>query len=63
MKKKLSLQIDELRVEQFETHPDSPVGRGTVHGFQSEGGIGVSEPCRYCIDMPETWSCNLSECC
>jgi hypothetical protein len=63
MKKKLRLQIDELRVEQFNTHPDSPVSRGTVHGFETDG-IGLSEPCRYCLPPPyETWSCDWSGCC
>jgi hypothetical protein len=33
--KKLRLQIETLRVEQFETHPDSLVERGTVQGFNS----------------------------
>jgi hypothetical protein len=35
MKKKLRLQIEKLRVEQFEIHPDSQVERGTVQGFNS----------------------------
>jgi hypothetical protein len=50
MKKKLRLQIDELRVEQFKTHPDSPVAGGTVHGFETD----VQDTCiwRYCTDVP-----------
>jgi hypothetical protein len=36
MKKKLRLQIEKLRVEQFEAHPASPVTRGTVHGFETD---------------------------
>jgi hypothetical protein len=66
MKKKLKLQIEKLRVEQFEVHPDSPVARGTVHGHESDYsdgdatcvcGIGPSEPWRYCADVPETHTC------
>jgi hypothetical protein len=69
MKKKLRLQIESLRVEQFETLPDSTRARGTVHGLETEGadtcvcGIGPSAPHRYCVDMPDSWSCMLSECC
>jgi len=72
MKKKLRLQIEKLRVEQFEVHPDSPTVRGTVHGLESvysDGdatcycGVGASAPHRICMDMPDTWSCDLSGCC
>lgn len=35
MKKKLRLQFDKLRVEQFNVQPDSPAARGTVHAFDS----------------------------
>lgn len=35
MKKKLRLQIEQLRVEQFNVQPDSPAARGTVHAFDS----------------------------
>ena len=34
MKKKLQLQIDKLRVEQFKVQQDSTVAGGTVHAFQ-----------------------------
>jgi hypothetical protein len=38
-----------------------------VHGHESYTGpndcIGPSEPWRYCVPMPDTWSCMLSECC
>jgi hypothetical protein len=34
--KKLKLQIETLRVEQFEVHSASPVIRGTVQGHASE---------------------------
>ncbi len=61
MKKKLRLQIEKLRVEQFKVHPDSPVERGTVHGF---GPYSFSEPDRcLCAPVPETWSCTYAECC
>lgn len=68
MKKKLKLQIEKLRVEQFEAQPDSPVARGTVHGFATEGpdtcvcGVGPSEPHRFCVEMPLTWSCDFYPC-
>ena len=60
--KKLRLQIEELRVEKFEVHPDSPAARGTVHGLDSH--YSFSEPDRcLCQDVPETWSCTWAECC
>ncbi|MBB4634725.1 hypothetical protein [Longimicrobium terrae] len=68
MKKKLRLEIDELRVEQFGVQPDAPVARGTVRGFASAGpdtcvcGVGPSAPWKYCLPMPETWSCNPGDC-
>jgi hypothetical protein len=63
MKKKLKLQIEKLRVEQFEAEPSSPVARGTVYGFQTVGpdtcvcGVGPSEPWVYCDEMPMTYTC------
>lgn len=54
MKQKLRLQIEMLHVEHFETHPDSPVARGTVDGLESPSGIGPSEPWRYCDIIPGT---------
>jgi hypothetical protein len=68
MKKKLKLHVEELRVEQFEAQPDSRVARGTVHGFETQGpdtcvcGVGPSEPWRFCVDMPITYSCDVSPC-
>jgi hypothetical protein len=55
MKKKLRLQIEKLRVEQFDVQPDSPAARGTVHGFETD----VWETCywKYCFDVPETHTC------
>jgi hypothetical protein len=61
--KKLSLQIEKLRVEQFETQSMPSVARGTVHAFETEGpdtcvcGIGPSQPWKYCDIMPDTYSC------
>jgi hypothetical protein len=56
MKKKLRLQIEKLRVEQFEAHPDSPVERGTVQGFESHSCGGTNPWDGFCIcqPMPET---------
>jgi hypothetical protein len=69
MKKKLRLQVEKLNVEQFEVEPGSPDARGTVHGFETQGpdtcdcgSMGPSDPCRYCVDMPLTWSCDVSPC-
>ena len=66
MKKKLRLQIEKLRVEQFEVQPDSPGTRGTVHGLGAGSPdtacIGPSEPWRYCAPMPDSYSCMLNEC-
>lgn len=69
MKKKLKLQVETLRVEQFATEADARVARGTVRGFQTEGpdtcvcGVGPSEPYRFCVEMPITYSCDLTPCC
>ncbi|HEX9936120.1 MAG TPA: hypothetical protein VGB15_03330 [Longimicrobium sp.] len=60
MKRKLRLQIEKLRVEQFEVQSASPAARGTVDGFESGNpscttcGIGASEPWNYCDIMPGT---------
>ena len=61
MKKKLRLQIEKLRVEQFEVHPDSPVARGTVHGFETD----VQNTCywRYCLNTTDTQFLALTDCC
>jgi len=59
--KKLKLQVETLCVERFETHLDSPVARGTVRGFNSDG-LGPSAPCKYCVPMPDTYSCYPGEC-
>jgi len=59
MTKKLKLQIETLRVEQFETHPGWSGARGTVHGLVSPtDSIGPSAPWKYCAPVPETfYSC------
>jgi hypothetical protein len=51
--KKLRLQIEKLRVEQFKVQPDSPVARGTVHAFDSWHSYSGEEHC-ICLPMPET---------
>ena len=63
MKKKLRLQIEKLRVEQFEAHPDSPVARGTVHGFDSYYHSYFEEDSCNCHYIPETQRFMLTECC
>lgn len=49
--KKLGLQIEKLRVDQFEVHPESPVARKTVHGFEADSWYSYSEPVR-CLCVP-----------
>jgi hypothetical protein len=62
MKKKLRLQIEKLRVEQFEAHPNSPVIRGTAHGFEDPY-YSYSEPDRcLCQIMPDSYSCSCHPC-
>ena len=63
MKKKLRLQLEKLRVEQFEVQPDSPVARGTVHAFDSVPWHSYSgeEHC-ICFIMPETQNQILTTC-
>jgi hypothetical protein len=70
--KKFKLQLDELRVEQFQTECIGRA-RGTVRGLEDTldtpcvtvycDSFGASDPCRYCVDMPDTYSCNPSGCC
>lgn len=60
--KKLRLQIDKLRVEQFEVQPGSPVARGTVHGFDSAHSYSGEEHC-ICFPMPDTRHNHFTECC
>jgi hypothetical protein len=52
MAKKLKLQIEKLRVEQFETLQDSPVERGTVHGFNTHSCGGTNPWGGFCICLP-----------
>lgn len=62
MKKKLRLEIEKLSVEQFDAQPNSPVARGTVHGFDSH--YSYSEPDRcICQPMPGSQHLYFSDCC
>ena len=74
--KKLKLQIEKLRVERFEVHPESPGARGTVRGYLSEMGcysdgddatcycsVGPSAPHRICVDMPGSQYLYVTDCC
>jgi hypothetical protein len=63
MKKKLRLQIEKLRVEQFDVHPDSPVARGTVHGFDSVYNSNTEPMACYCQNDLETQRYQWTECC
>jgi len=53
MRKKLRLQIEQLCVEQFETHLDVPETVQSMTEYHSCGGITIEwgEPC-ICLDMP-----------
>jgi hypothetical protein len=69
MKKKLRLQIETLHVERFDVQPEPAAARGTVHGHETQnpdtcncGSLGPSDPCRYCVEMPITYSCDVSPC-
>ena len=72
MKKKLTLQLEDLDVEQFEVNHDNVANRGTVQGhWESTGGCtqycGASmnantAPCLFCPAMPITFSCEGTEC-
>jgi hypothetical protein len=65
MRKKLTLKVEELRIEQFQIQPAGVVARGTVRGHDSFydtytcdcGSMGPSDPCLYCVDMPITYTC------
>ncbi len=60
MKKKLRLQIEKLRVEQFEVQSHSPAARGTVHGFDSWRTYFEEDTCN-CEIMPDSDPCTLGE--
>jgi hypothetical protein len=73
MGKKLTLQVEDLDVEQFQVEDAMAAERGTVHGqWESTGGCTMycgalsnanTEPCRFCPQMPITYSCEESSCC
>lgn len=66
MKKKLRLQIEKLRVEQFKVQPDSPAARGTVHAFESWNcpvhSYSGQEHC-ICLPMLDTQNQFFTQCC
>jgi hypothetical protein len=52
----------EAAVEQFEAQPDSRVGPGTVHGFDSHYSYSEPERC-ICQPMPGSRYLYFSDCC
>jgi hypothetical protein len=53
--KKLTLDIEQLTVEQFQIEPAAGDAKGTVLGHQVSDAY--SDPCRFCPEMPITWTC------
>ncbi len=49
---KLRLELEELSVESFHTHPDAEAARGTVQAFASVG----DSTCRYAICYYDTYA-------
>ena len=60
---KLKLNLEDLRIEQFETEPGERNSEGTVigHGRQVEAPGSIiypyTEPGRFCLRQPATHSC------
>lgn len=66
MKKKLKLNVEELRIDQFHVQPASVAARGTVRGHETASTCWASmgsnsDPCD-CPYMPITFSCEGTEC-
>ncbi|HEX8695484.1 MAG TPA: pinensin family lanthipeptide [Longimicrobium sp.] len=60
---KLKLELDDLRVETFETAADSDGERGTVHGNESRPGMPcatAAPTCYYSCEETCPLSCNPS---
>ena len=59
MKKKLTLDLETIGIEQLEVQPAAARTRGTVQAFHLSDVC--TEPCRFSCEI--TWSCNESGCC
>ena len=58
--KKLTLNLDDLQVESFETIPENIQGQGTVFGYDS---LDPTTPCFGCNTAnPNVWTCPGSNC-
>lgn len=71
MKKKLRLNVEEIRVDPFIVLVDGEGTRGTVRGLSGlsdrcsgthSDELGVSEPCLYCLPMGTPYTCDLLNC-
>jgi hypothetical protein len=63
MAKKLALNIEDLRIEQFQVEAAAAAARGTVRGLESYtcycGSNGYyTDPCRFCLPAPITYTCD-----
>ena len=54
--KKLKLDVETLRVEEFRTQPAVKQDEGTVHARMSGW---YSDPCRFCEAYPISWTPNV----
>jgi hypothetical protein len=68
MAKKLRLNAEELRVDQFQVESAAAAIRGTVRGLETASTCwntmyANSEPCHFCPNMPITYSCEDTSCC
>ncbi len=68
MKKKLTLKVEELRIEEFQMEPAVAGVRGTVRGYTyGPAACGdpsdpvYSNPC-YCNEAPITFTCDGGQC-
>lgn len=59
MKKKLTLKLEEMRVEQFQVETARDEARGTVRAYS--GGPFTNDVCWNCVDAPLTYTCNGGE--
>ena len=54
--KKLTLNVEQLAVEQFQLEPGATERMGTVLGHSALSDA-YTDPCRFCPEMPITFTC------
>jgi hypothetical protein len=67
MNKRLKLKVYEFRIEQFDVQTAAAAARRTVRGYETNscacGALSDAhaDPCRFCPEMPITYSCDVCD--